>query len=127
MDAPTFERAYPFIQSAIGDRAVLTYNLAFDLGRVNYGCELIAQPSLLSYSRDHCLMEWYSQWYGDWHDYYKSYRFQSLCGSHRALGDCETALERLKEMASDSAAFSFPASMREEAQQLGVDLDDYLQ
>ncbi len=32
--------------------------------------------------------------------YHKSYRWQSLDGGHRALGDCLKTLEKIKEMAA---------------------------
>lgn len=44
-------------------------------------------------------MEWYAQYVGDWHDYYRSYRWMPLEGNHSAIGDCQTALKRLKSMA----------------------------
>lgn len=46
-----------------------------------------------------CAMEQYARWYGEWSSYHRSYKWQRLSGSHRALGDARTCLEYIKRMA----------------------------
>jgi DNA polymerase-3 subunit epsilon len=46
-----------------------------------------------------CIMEWYAQYFGEYSKYWGNYKWQPLCGDHRALGDALAALERLKAMA----------------------------
>lgn len=50
------------------------------------------------YNKSQCAMHWYAQWYGEWSDHHRSYRWQSLNGGHRALGDCLATLDALREM-----------------------------
>jgi hypothetical protein len=48
-----------------------------------------------------CAMNIYAAWVGEWSSYHKSYRWQRLNGGHRALGDCQACLERIKSMAKE--------------------------
>jgi hypothetical protein len=58
-------------------------------------------------------MEWAAQWKGDWSYYYEDYKYVSLNGKHRALGDCTAAFELLKLMAADSAQITCPVMIPE--------------
>jgi DNA polymerase-3 subunit epsilon len=107
-DAPTFCEVYPQIVAALADKEVLIYNANFDIRILRRCCELHKLPLLNLSKRSHCLMEWYAQWVGDWSDYWGNYRYQPLCGRHRALNDCLAALEYLKKMAEDSPSVCYP-------------------
>lgn len=106
--APTFPEIYPQIVSALLGKEVIIYNAGFDIRILKYCCNLYKLPLLGLSKRSHCLMGWYSQWCGDWSDYFGSYRWQPLCGGHRALADCQAALNYLTEMAEDSPEVCYP-------------------
>ncbi len=42
----------------------------------------------------------YSAFVNDWSEKYENYRFQTLCGGHRALGDCYTCRDVIEHMAA---------------------------
>lgn len=107
-DAPTFPDIYPQIVTTLVGKEVIIYNASFDIRILRRCCELHKLPLLGLSKRSHCLMEWYAEWYGDWSDYWGSYRFQPLYGGHRALSDCQAALDYLKEMADDSPEICYP-------------------
>lgn len=107
-DAPSFPEVYPRIDAALKDRRVLIYNSAFDIKILNYCCQLHRLPSLMLTKRSDCLMEWAAQWAGNWSSYYKDYRYYPLNGGHRALGDCNAALQLMKKMAADSDQINCP-------------------
>ncbi|MEG3972169.1 3'-5' exonuclease [Microcoleus sp. T2B6] len=107
-DAPSFPQIYPQIAEILKDKQLLIYNSDFDIRILNYCCKLHNLPSLKLKNRSECLMTWHAQWAGDWSYYHKDYRWQPLCGDHRALGDCLAALERLKKMAADSDQMNCP-------------------
>lgn len=69
-----------------------------------------AARSWLKTVRTECAMQWYARWFGDWSDYWGDYTWQPLGGSHTALADCRTVLDRLHAMA---CAASEPAPIRE--------------
>lgn len=96
-DCPTFNQVYPQIKAAIEQKIVVIYNAAFDRGRLEADCNR-HDLELIKFGFD-CAMEWYAQYYGDWSDYWDSYKWQPLNGTHGALGDCEATLALIKEMA----------------------------
>ena len=97
-NAPTFPEVYPDLQKILASASrVVIYNAVFDNGRIDADCTRHELP-LLEY-RSECVMLKYAEWYGEWSDYDQSFRWQRLNGGHRALGDCEATLERIREMA----------------------------
>lgn len=102
-DVPNFPEVYPRIAEVLQDKRILIYNASFDIGILNYCCELHKLPILKVKKRSDCLMERAAQWHGDWSNYYQNYRYFPLPGgNHRALGDCLAALDLLDKMAADS-------------------------
>lgn len=114
--APTFPEVYLHIDAALKDKRVLIYNSAFDIKILNYCCQLHHLPSLMLTKRSDCLMEWTAQWVGQWSQYHKDYRYQSLNGNHRALGDCMAAFELVKRMAADSDQINCPVTIPQKKQ-----------
>lgn len=106
-NAPTFPDIYADLSTICKENKLLIYNADFDVSILHYCCEIYSLP-ILKYNLIQCLMEWYAQWFGDWNSYYKSYKWQPLCGGHRALSDCQAALALLKEMAQDSDQIRYP-------------------
>jgi DNA polymerase-3 subunit epsilon len=107
IDAPTFPEVYP-TDAALKDKRVLIYNSAFDIKILNYCCQLHSLPVGKLAKRSDCLMERAAQWAGNWSYYHKDYRYVSLNGGHRALGDCTAALKLIKPMAADSDRINCP-------------------
>lgn len=107
---PSFPDVYPKLLEALKGRKVIIYNADFDISIISYCCGLHSLPAV-KFEESHCLMSWYARWYGDWSDYFGSYKWQPLCGGHRALSDCRAALERIKEMAADTDKFCFPKDL----------------
>lgn len=112
-DTPTFPEVYPRIDAALKDKRALIYNSAFDIKILNYCCQLHSLPCLMLTKRSDCLMEWVAQWRGNWSNYYKDYRYLSLNGGHRALGDYTAAFELIKLMAADSDQINCPVPIPE--------------
>lgn len=97
--APTLPLIWPHLMRVLSNyNAIITYNVSFDRNILEsdasrYGLSL---PTC-SWQ---CLMMEYSEHVGEWSDYHGNYRWQKLPGgNHRALGDCQAALQVLKEMA----------------------------
>lgn len=101
VDAPMFPDIYDQLTDVLRDRSILIYNVQFDVGVLNYCCDFYNLPRLDLEGRSECLMVWYAQWFGDWSSRRQSYRWQKLGGGHRALDDCQTALERLTTMSEN--------------------------
>lgn len=101
-DAPTFAAVYPEIKRIVeGASRVIIYNADFDTGILNWECYRYGVA--LDFKTE-CAMLQYAAWYGEWNDYHRSFRWQKLNGGHRALGDCEATLERIKAMAGQETA-----------------------
>lgn len=95
--APTFPEVYESIRQAIEGQHVLIYNQNFDRPTLDYNCELHGLPRFEYQSE--CLMLAYAEYVGEWSDYWGGYRWQKLpFGNHRALGDCQAALNVLRKM-----------------------------
>jgi hypothetical protein len=118
--APVFADILPDLTRILRGRRCGIWNEAFDVGilrgelnRYYRGAEPEAAPepwlthpaatAWLDGLRTECAMTWYAQWYGDWSDYWGDYTWKALHGGHRARGDCEAAIERLKTMAAGRA------------------------
>ncbi|MGB1286093.1 MAG: exonuclease domain-containing protein [Aggregatilineales bacterium] len=99
-DMPTFPEIYPQIRDLIASKTVIIYNAAYDVSCLKNDCKL-HQLDVLDYSPA-CAMEKYAAWYGDWSNYWNSYRWQPLNGTHGAIGDCRATLERLNEMTQET-------------------------
>lgn len=98
--APTFAGIYPEIERVTRGKRVVIYNADFDTGRLHFEAQRCDLPTLDFYSE--CAMQEYARWYGEWVDYRRSFKWQRLHGGHRALGDCQATLERIKRMAGNS-------------------------
>ncbi|MFI1205584.1 exonuclease domain-containing protein [Streptomyces sp. NPDC020883] len=120
-DAPTFSDVLPRLTQALAGRRVVIYNREYDAGRLQWELHLhhlarstvdlakhprygesrhsAAQAWLDAQQWEECAMEQYAAFYGAWSDYWGSYTWQQLGGSHRALGDTHAVIARLKEMA----------------------------
>jgi Exonuclease len=92
-DAPTFDRVWPQLLQATAGRVVLAYNAEFDQGAVlAHARALGLDPGRLAEPTTWgCIMVNYTSWLRVW-------RWPRLGGGHRALGDTQTARERLLEM-----------------------------
>lgn len=98
--APAFAGIYPEIERVTRGKRVVIYNADFDIGRLEAEAQRCDLPTLDFYSE--CAMQEYARWYGEWSDYRRSFKWQRLHGGHRALGDCQATLERIKRMAENS-------------------------
>jgi len=107
-EAPSFVDVHSQIVAALFGKQVIIYNADFDIGILKYCCQLHRLPLLGLRERSHCLMEWHSQWVGEWREYFRSYRWQPLCGGHRALSDCRAALSCLQSIAADTPHMCYP-------------------
>lgn len=96
--APTFPEIHKELIDILLGKTVIIYNSTFDQNIIQYCCRINDLSPILFSS--HCLMLKYAQYYGEWNSYSKNYKWQKLPGGdHSALGDCQAALELLKEMA----------------------------
>lgn len=107
-NAPTFSEIYPELKQVLQGKVILIYNDEADRRFLNYCCKLHKLPNLGLKDRTFCLMHWYARWYGDYSSYWRDYKWQPLCGGHRALGDCLTALSRLQKIAADDPTVALP-------------------
>ena len=118
-DAPVFAAILPGLTSVLHGRRCGIWNEEFDYGilpgeldRYYRAAEPESSPepwtthpaasTWLAVLRTECAMKWYAQWYGDWHDYWGNYTWQALRGGHRARGDCESVIQRLRTMVAAS-------------------------
>ncbi len=96
--SPRLPEIWPRLQEGLRDRTTLVaYNAAFDRERLaqharRYGLEELTQEWA-------CAMEAYAAYCGNWSDSHGSYTWIPLHGNHRAVGDAQAALARLREMA----------------------------
>jgi DNA polymerase III epsilon subunit-like protein len=111
-DASTFPEVYP-TDGVLKDKRLLIYNSAFDFKILNSCCRLHTLLILKLTKRSDCLMEWVAQWVGNGSCYHKDYRYVSLNGNHRALGDCTAAFEAIELMAADSDRITCPVLILE--------------
>jgi DNA polymerase-3 subunit epsilon len=99
-NSPSFSLIYPKIKEALENKFVCIYNAEFDISILKYCCLLHNLPLLGLKNKSTCLMEIYSQFYGEWSNYYDDYKWQPLGGNHGVIGDCQAALQLIKDMAS---------------------------
>ena len=96
--SPRLPEIWPRLQEVLRDRTTLVaYNAAFDRERLaqhahRYGLEELTREWV-------CAMEAYAAYCGNWSDSHGSYTWIPLHGNHRAVGDAQAALARLREMA----------------------------
>lgn len=116
--APAFGSILTQLARVLEGRRCLIYNRPYDVARlrheltVHYRQEGHPDPAesaaaWLETIRFEDAMIPYSDWVGDWSDYWGNNTWQPLYGGdHRALGDCQAVLDRLREMAGwkDEAA-----------------------
>ena len=97
--APKFEEIYPILKKIVKKKTVLIYNANFDVGVLDYACELANLP-LLEFKYI-CMMQLYAEYYGAWHSYHQSFTWQKLPGgNHSALGDCLAVHALLEAMSN---------------------------
>src|SRR5437899_889328 len=97
--APTLPAVWDKVVESLKDRDVLIgYNAQFDRDRLVQSATRY-QLAPLSHKWQ-CAMKVYAQFVGVWNERFKSYKYQPLGGSHRAIGDCLATLGKLKEMAA---------------------------
>jgi DNA polymerase III subunit epsilon len=100
--SPRLPDVWPRLQEVLRNRTTLVaYNAAFDRERLaqsarRYELEELSQEWA-------CAMEAYAAYCGNWSDFHGSYTWIPLRGSHRAVGDAQAALARLREMAEANA------------------------
>ena len=100
-DAPTFLDIYPDLRKILTRASrIIIYNAEFDHRLLNQTRRAWKLP-LFKPAQLECAMNWYAQWYGEWSNHHEDYRWQPLNGGHRALGDCQATLERIKKMAAE--------------------------
>ncbi|MFC7344512.1 exonuclease domain-containing protein [Saccharopolyspora griseoalba] len=124
-DAPTFSEVLPELTRVLEGRRVIIYNSEFDRGilttelerhyRVHdpFGASSLwsthpAACQWMATLRTECAMQRYAEWHGDWDEKRQRYRWQRLDGDHRARGDCQAIVPRLRVMAS--TAFTVAAA-----------------
>ncbi|MFB7030993.1 MULTISPECIES: exonuclease domain-containing protein [unclassified Streptomyces] len=120
-DADRFGTVLPRLTRALEGRRVIIYNKEYDTGVLSYelnrhhqehSLTLPGSEPLRPYEQhpataewmnaqqwDRCAMLAYAVHVGDWSDYWGGWSWQKLRGGHRALGDCRTVVERIREMA----------------------------
>ncbi|WTD07579.1 3'-5' exonuclease (plasmid) [Streptomyces albidoflavus] len=120
-NADRFGTILPRLTRALEGRRVIIYNSSYDTGVLSYelnrhqqehsptlpGSEPVrpydqhpaAAEWMDAQQWDRCAMLAYAVHVGDWSDYWGDWRWQKLRGGHRALGDCRTVVERIREMA----------------------------
>lgn len=117
-NAPAFSELAPELERVLTGRRMITYNAKFDadvirgeLRRHWYadyvptyvelrGRELRWAGGIVT--RAECAMTLYAEWHGEWHPYHRSYTWQPLNGGHRAAGDCQAVLQRMRTMAAST-------------------------
>ncbi|MEU0671206.1 3'-5' exonuclease [Streptomyces lavendulocolor] len=125
-DARRFGAILPQLSKALAGRRVIIYNREYDTGVLAYELNRHFQehePALsgLEPSRwerhpaaaawmdaqqwDRCAMLAYAVHVGEWSEYWGGWSWQRLGGGHRALGDCRTVVERIREMAQQPDPF----------------------
>ncbi len=80
-------------------KSIIVYNMEFDSRMMNQTLEQDGVDSTFKF-KGYCLMKAYAQFVGQWNPLTKEYKYQRLNGNHTAIGDCLSALEVIKEMAS---------------------------
>jgi DNA polymerase III subunit epsilon len=101
--APTLAEMWPTLYAILRRAAaIIIYNAAFDLARLNASLApyALALPEAIT-ARCQCAMLRYAAWYGDWSDYHGNYRWQRLPGGdHSAAGDARATLALIHTMAN---------------------------
>ncbi|MGW3091730.1 3'-5' exonuclease [Streptomyces sp. NPDC001108] len=118
--APDFWTVLPRLTEALRGRRIVIYNrdydsrvLAYELNRYHRTHtptlpgiplpEYEQHPAAVEWMNaqhwDQCAMLAYAVHVGDWSDYWGGWKWQRLGGGHRALGDCRTVVERIREIA----------------------------
>ncbi|MEU6965135.1 3'-5' exonuclease [Streptomyces chrestomyceticus] len=89
-DARPFEKTLPRLRKVTKDRTICAYNAEFDRTVILGDIRRADKKPLHLEPEDnwYCLMQAYADWLG-------SHRWLRLGGSHRALGDCQSARDML--------------------------------
>ncbi|MFD9850546.1 3'-5' exonuclease [Streptomyces parvus] len=119
--APRFGAILPRITAALQGRKVIIYNREFDTSVLVYELDRhhqeqtpalpgtdewsppLRHPAAAEWMAEQqwsrCAMDAYAVHVGEWSTYWGGWRWQGLNGGHRALSDCRTVIDRIKEMA----------------------------
>jgi DNA polymerase-3 subunit epsilon len=100
--APPFPEIYPRLRTALGDKKIIAYNVAFDRDFVQASCRQSGLPEIEN--RWSCAMRAYAKYYGDWSEHWNSFKNQPLMGDHTAAGDCRAVLALIHALASPEGA-----------------------
>jgi len=99
-DAPTFPDVYEGIKETLDDRKLLIYNAKFDIGILNYCCDLHNLPRLDLSENVVDVMIPYATFVGDLNRNKKGFKWQKLNGDHSAIGDCIAVWNVIEKMAN---------------------------
>lgn len=105
-DAPPFAEVYAELAACIAGRRLIIYNAGYDWPLIQRECARAKLPEPSPASIE-CAMLMYAQFIGEWNHRYRDYRWQRLpeakgAHAHSALGDCESTLCILQEMAQEA-------------------------
>lgn len=101
--SPSFCEICPHLREIVEGKKVLIYNWQFDVSILSHCC-CLDELEPLSFEGD-CLMERWSIFCGQYSKYWRDYTWQPLNGGHRAIADCQAALECMRIMAKASIEF----------------------
>lgn len=101
--APTMAQVWPRLDEVLRGKVVLAWNAPFDQSRLRAEHQHVtggATPPEWLTRKWECAMRHHAAWVGEPNKQGNGYRNHKLEGGHRAAGDCEAVLERLKQMAA---------------------------
>ncbi|ROP37914.1 3'-5' exonuclease [Saccharothrix texasensis] len=105
-DAPTMAQVWPRLEEVLRGKTVIAWNAPFDQARLRAEHEQVTggatSPDWLAQPWE-CAMRRHAVWVGEPSSRGGGYRNHKLEGGHRAQGDCQAVLERLRQMASTAA------------------------
>lgn len=101
--APPFADVYTELVGCLAGRRLIIYNAGYDWPIIQRECVRAGLPEPHPASIE-CAMLWYAQFVGEWDRRHGNFRWQRLpaakgAHAHSALGDCESTLQVLREMA----------------------------
>jgi DNA polymerase-3 subunit epsilon len=80
---------------------IVTYNADYDRRLLRQTRALYDLPAFgIDPDRFECAMTYYAEYVGEWSERHGWFRWQPLCGNHRALGDCRATLGVIMGMAA---------------------------
>jgi hypothetical protein len=111
--APTMAQVWPRLEEVLRGRTVIAWNASFDQARLRAEHQRViggaALPEWLARPWE-CAMRRHAAWAGEPNTQSGGYRNHKLEGGHRAQGDCQAVLDRLRQMASTAPAGTRPTT-----------------